>query len=395
MAPMDYRHPSTVSDWDDARRRARLRETRFGQGWRTLHRTRKAVLRVAVLLLAGLVLFGQYWRHDILPEQARLARTEPAILPVAPPVAPADWDTVVVDMVGLGGLDASDTAAALPSLRRMGVVWAIRYDNQGIDTKVIADLIIRAAELSGLRNVVLVGHSMGGVIALEVAKHIHLHSDRRLVGVVLDCTPVDLNAVRSESRSRGEEMLRWAGWLPGARESRTLRALVETYARRDQFVDKSEPLPGVRFDALRKTVQQVLREKIFSRDAASNGLIEAQFTAIVAGGAVGDLRALAEGVDGKPRPAIVFVRPHDAARDRVVDDVYSHRVLIEQSGGIEGTLSVVLSRHTEHANPLQRPQAYNTIIGQQVVPFIQQFQKQVRATGTAAAPQAPSVRAPR
>ncbi|WP_040777116.1 alpha/beta fold hydrolase [Nocardia pneumoniae] len=386
MSPLDERHPSTVSDWDDARRRARLRDTRLGHGWKTLRRTRVTLLRVAALLLTGLVVFAQYWTYDVVPEQARLARTDPAILPVAPPMDPKNWDTVVVDLVGLGGLDASDTAAALPALRGMGMVWAIRYDNQGIDTKVIADLIIRAAELSGLKNVVLVGHSMGGVIALEVAEHIHRGSDRRLVGVVLDCTPVDLNAVRPESRGRGEDMLRWMGWLPGARESRMLRLAVETYARRDRFLDRGDGLPGIRFGELGEVLTEVLREKIVSRDAASNGLIESQFTAIVAGGATDNLRALAEPAAEKPRPAIVFIRPRDPGRDRVVDVEYSHEVLIERSGGVDGTLLVVLARNTGHANPMQRPREYNTVIEQQVLPFIQRYQQQVRGTMVAAPP---------
>ncbi|MEU4343714.1 alpha/beta hydrolase [Nocardia sp. NPDC023852] len=386
MSPLDDRHPSTVSDWDDARRRARLRDTRLGHEWKTLRRTRVMLLRVAALLLAGLVVFAQYWKYDVAPEQVRLARTDPAILPVAPPVDPKDWDTVVVDMVGLGGLDAGDTAAALPSLRTMGMVWAIRYDNQGIDTKVIADLIIRAAEQSGLKNIVLVGHSMGGVIALEVAEHIHLDSDRRLVGVILDCTPMDLNAVRPESRGRGEDMLRWMGWLPGARESRILRLAVETYARRDRFLDRGGGLPGIRLDKLRGVLGAVMREKILSRDAASNGLIESQFTAIVAGGALDDLRALARSADDKPRPAIVFIRPRDPGRDRVVDVEYSHQVLIERSGGVDGTLLVVLARNTGHANPMQRPREYNTVIEQQILPFIQRYQQQVRATVSASAP---------
>ncbi|MEU2093249.1 alpha/beta hydrolase [Nocardia beijingensis] len=386
MSPMDERHPSTVSDWSDARRRARLRDTSLGHGWKTLRRTKVTLLRVVALLLAGLVVFAQYWKYDVAPEQARLARTEPAILPVAPPVDSQNWDTVVVDLVGLGGLDASDTAAALPALRRMGMVWAIRYDNQGIDTKVIADLVVRAAELSGLRNIVLIGHSMGGVIALEVAEHIHRDSDRRLVGVILDCTPVDLNAVRPESRGRGEDMLRWMGWLPGARESRMLRLAVETYARRDRFVDRGHGPPGIRLGKLGEVLAEVMREKIVSHDAASNGLIQSQFTAIVAGGATDDLRTLAQPVADKPRPAIVFIRPRDANADRVVDVEYSHRVLIEQSGGADGTLLVVLARNTGHANPMQRPREYNTVIEQQILPFVQRYQQQVRSTTVAAPP---------
>lgn len=338
---------------------------------------------MAVLLMFVLVLFAQYMIHDVAPEQARLARTAPALLPVAGPADDTGWDTAVIDMVGLGGLNAADTAAALPSLRRMGVVWAIRYDNTGIDTKVIADLITRATVMSGVRNIVLVGHSMGGVVALEVAQHIHTGSDRRLVGVLLDCTPLNLDAVRPESRGLGEDMVRWMRWLPGARESRGLRLAVETYARRDRFLDRTG-VPGIRVDELGETVADVLGEKIFNDDAASNGLIEAQFLAIVAGGGGDHLRALSRPVHGKPRPAIVFIRPRDPANDPVVDVAYSHRVLIERVGGPAGSLLVVRPRNTGHANPRERPREYNTVIEQQVLPFIERYREQARAAARAA-----------
>ncbi|MBF6358001.1 alpha/beta hydrolase [Nocardia higoensis] len=388
MSPLDNWHPSTVSDWDDRRRKARLRETRLWRRGPVLRRTKTVLVRSAGALLILLTLLVRYWIYDVAPERARLALTAPALLPVAPPAHERGWDTAVVDLVGLGGLDATETAAALPALRDLGVVWAIRYDNQGIDSKVIADLIVRAAQMSGVRDIVLVGHSMGGVIALEVGEHIHQDSDRRLSAVLLDCTPVDLNAVRPESRGRGEDMLRWMGWLPGARESRTLRMVIETYARRERFVDiATDPVPGLRLRQLREVLAEVATEKVFSHDTASNGLIESQFRAIVGGGAVDNLRALSGSEHGKPRPAIVFLRPRDAGSDRVVDVEYSHRVLIEQVGGPEGSLLVGMPRGTGHANPMQAPERYNAIVQRQVVPFVQRYLEQADDTGiTAAAP---------
>ncbi|WP_280435960.1 alpha/beta hydrolase [Nocardia carnea] len=383
MSPMDEWHPSTVADWSDERRRARLRETRPGYRWKALSRTRLALLRVAVLLMIALLAFAQYWEHDVAPERQRLARTEPALLPVAGPAIPGLRDTAVVDFVGLGGLNASDTAAALPALREMGSVWAIRYDNRGIDTEVIAELVIRAAVMSGVRNIVLAGHSMGGVIALEVARHIHTGSDRRLLAVLLDCTPLDLDAVRPESRGLGEDMVRWMGWLPGARESRGLRIAVETYARRERFLDYTG-VPGIRLNQLGAAVEQVLRDKIFNADAASNGLIESQFLAIVAGGATDDLRQLARAARGKPRPAVVFVRPYDATRDRVVDVAYTHQVLIDKVGGVDGNLLVVKPRGTGHADPRQHPAEYNKVIDQQVLPFVERYRAQITAASSAA-----------
>ncbi|WP_024803828.1 alpha/beta fold hydrolase [Nocardia sp. BMG51109] len=368
MSPED-RPPSTVADYDDARRRARLAETRPGHGWLRLRRTRVVLTRLSLIPLLLLVLFAQYLAVDVGPERARLARTEPAVLPIAAPV-PEARGTAVFDMTGLGTLDATDTARALPSLTRLGSVWAVRYDNTGIDTKVISDLILKVTEAAHIDNIVLVGHSMGGVIALEIGQRIHTDSTKRLQAVLLDCTPVNLDAVRPESRNQGEDLLRWAGWLPGIRESRALRLLVETYSRRDRFVDKSTLPPIVHLERLRTVVGEVLRQKVGNPDAASNGLIESQFRAIVAGGAVDDLRAMAKPANGKPRPAIAFVRPANPERDPIVDVEDSHRVLIDRVGGVDGTLLVTLTRGTGHANPAQQPSAYNKVIEQQIVPFV-------------------------
>src|SRR5690606_12060319 len=187
------------------------------------------------------------------------------------------------------------------------------------------------------------------------------------------------------SRGLGEDMVRWMGWLPGARESRGLRIAVETYARRERFLDFTG-VPGIRFDQLGAAVEQVLRDKIFNADAASNGLIESQFLAIVAGVATDDLRQLSGAARGKPRPAVVFLRPHDATRDRVVDVARTHQVLIDEVGGVNGNLLVVKPRGTGHADPRQYPAEYNKVIGQQVLPFVERYRAEITAASSAAPP---------
>lgn len=364
-----YPHPSSAAEYDDDRRRTRLRETRFDHDWGSWRRT---LLRFALVPLTVLAIFAQYWTFDIAPERARLAKTVPAVTSVAGPSTPQGRDTAVFDLVGLGNLDATETARALPSLSQLGSVWAVRYDNTGIDTKVIADLIVRVTDAAKVPNVMLVGHSMGGVIALEIAKHLHVGSGKKVLAVLLDCTPIDLHAVRAESRDQGEELMRWMGWFPGARESRLLRFIAETYARRDHYRGGRY---GVQGTELRESMREVLRDKILNPDVASTGLIESQFKAIVAGGAVGDLRALAKPSNGKPRPAIVFIRPRNPNADGVVDVEYTHQALIDRVGGVDGALLVVTTRTTGHANPIQRPQEYNTVIAQQVVPFIRLVQR--------------------
>ncbi|QHE72740.1 alpha/beta fold hydrolase [Rhodococcus sp. WAY2] len=382
------RHRTTVADYSDERRRARLRQTRTGHHWVRFGRTRRALVWLAVWVLVPVLCASSvYWMRDVLPQQVRLATTQPQIHPVYDAQQSSERDTAVVELVGLGNLDATRTATSLPTLSRIGQVWAVRYDNSGIDTKVISDLITTHARDRNVGSVVVSGHSMGGVIALEVAEHLYRDTDLAVDAVILDCTPLDLHAVRAQSRDAGEDLLRWIGWIPGARESRVLRLFVEVAARQHRFVDPSSWYPRIDPSELREVLGEVLREKILSRRAASNGLIESQFRVIVASGAIDNLDALAAPREPKPRPAMVFLRPRVAAADRVVDVDYSQRILIDHSGGPEGTLLVVKLDGTGHANPNQHPVTYNEAIADRIVPFL-------RSTSAAQTPQSAAVGEP-
>ncbi|MEU5841030.1 alpha/beta fold hydrolase [Rhodococcus sp. NPDC047139] len=363
--------PCSVDDWDDSRRRQRLRNTRTGHHWVRFGRLRRALARTAIAALPLVALFTQYWAWDVAPVRERLALTQPQLHPVYDAASREDRDTAVVDLVGLGNLDATDTATALPALRELGQVWAVEYDNSGLDTAVVSRLIQERAAWSGIENIVLTGHSMGGIIALEVAQHLYQDTTLEVTGVILDCTPLDLHAVRGDARDAGEDLLRWIGWLPGARESRSMRMLVEIAARKDRFVVPSDRgYRRIDSEELRNVAVEVLHDKVLSTDAASNGLIESQFRAIVASGAIDNLRALNDRREDKIRPAVVFLRPRNPLADNVVDVEYSHRILIDQSGGVEGTLLVSKLPRTGHANPVQAPESYNDAIVRRVVPFV-------------------------
>lgn len=363
--------PCTADDWSDSRRRRRLRDTRTGHSWVRFGRLRRFLARTAIATVPLIALFTQYWAWDVAPVRERMALTEPQLHPVYDAAAREDRTTAVVDLVGLGNLDATATATALPALRELGQVWAVEYDNSGLDTQVISRMISDQATWSGIESIVLTGHSMGGIIALEVAQHLYQDTALEVSGVILDCTPIDLHAVRPDARDAGEDLLRWVGWLPGARESRSMRMLVEVVARQDRFVVPSDRWYR-RIDTaeLKDAVVEVLHDKILSTDAASNGLIESQFRAIVASGAIDNLKALSAEHDDKIRPAIVFLRPRQPLADTVVDVEYSHRILVEQSGGVDGTLLVSKLPRTGHANPIQAPAEYNAAITDRVLPFL-------------------------
>ncbi|WP_207842033.1 alpha/beta fold hydrolase [Williamsia soli] len=357
-----------VTEWDDDRRKERLRESRVNKGG-----PRRSVLRLGVALLAVAIVCTQYWVYDVAPERARLASTRPQVHHIYDAQDPLDQDTAVVDLVGLGNLDASATATALPSFTRIGQVWAVQYDNSGLDTAVISRIIAQHALREGVDRIVLAGHSMGGIIALEVAEHIAEDTDLELQAVVLDCTPINLHAVRARSRDAGEDMLRWMGWLPGARESRSLRLLVETVARKDRYLFPSSGHNRfVDVGELTRVVDEVLHKKILSKNTASNGLIESQFRAIVASGAQDDLETLTS--DDTNNPAFIFLRPAFGKADPVVDVDYSQRALFDLTGGPDGRLLVVRMPGTGHANPGQQPERYNRAIEDAVDPFLAELE---------------------
>jgi hypothetical protein len=164
-----------------------------------------------------------------------------------------------------------------------------------------------------------------------------------------------------------------------------MRLLVETAARQSRFLDtKSDWYPHVDVDEFRDVVDEVLTEKVLSEDVASNGLIESQFKTIVASGAIDNLKSLAVETEDKPRPGIVFVRPRAGWKDAVVDVDYTQKILVEQSGGTDGTLLVAKLDGTGHANPNQQPVAYNEAIVGRILPFLQPILDEVSVTSDVA-----------
>lgn len=372
-----------VTDWSDARRVARLRSTRLGSNWRRFGRLRRGALRVGLLLIAMSILCAHYYALDVQPERQRLAMTHPRLHHIHDAQNPLDSGTAVVDLVGLGNVDASDTARSLPAFTAIGQVWAVQYDNAGLDTAVISRLVTQHARRAGVSRIVVAGHSMGGIIALEVAEHLYEDGDLEVRAVILDCTPIDLHAVRAESRDAGEDMLRWMGWVPGARESRALRLVVETAARRDRYLFRpSEGHPLVDTGELTSVVKEVLRKKLLSDDTASNGLIESQFKAIVASGAQNDLQTLTTESGDRTPPAIIFMRPAFGADDPVVDVDYSQQVLLDDIAGTDAQLLVVRMAGTGHANPKQQPGIYNAAIDTKVAPFLDRMDERADTSVT-------------
>jgi hypothetical protein len=176
------------------------------------------------------------------------------------------------------------------------------------------------------------------------------------------------------------EMARLVGSIPGARESRLLRGVVELAARREQFMDGWTPygLPTVDPEGLSDAAWEVCHEKLYSEDAASTQLIEAQFRMILASGATDNLKALSKRHGRKQRPAIVFIRPRVASDDPIVDVDRTLKILRDT---VPSQLYVIFGEGIQHANPVQRPDEYRPLMGK-IVALVDETQKKPEHTTT-------------
>src|SRR5664279_3363510 len=142
------------------------REIKDAERWGT--KTKAMILGTVVL---GII---AAYGVDVMHGKEALAQTSASVTEDYEATDPQNRDTAIVDLAGLGGLNAANLTEALqPAYAEHADGWAVRYYNEGIDAQDIADKLIEKAKNQGVTKIGLVGHSMGGLVALEVAKRIY------------------------------------------------------------------------------------------------------------------------------------------------------------------------------------------------------------------------------
>ncbi len=342
----------------------------------TMSPAKRFLARTAIGVGVGLLPFGMYLRYDVAPERERLSQTQPEIVDIYEANDPAENDVGVIVNPGLGVRSAEQTATSLPSLAQLGEVMAVVNDNRGIDSTVLAREIEETFYEKKLESLIIDGHSMGGDVALQVARYLYEETDVAIDAIILDCTPPTIDTVWSDEREKGMLMSRLLPYIPGGDVARSVRAVVEMGARQDRYFQGGSSLrDAIDTDAFIDAAKEVYRDKIRNQDAASNGLIESQFKIIVSSQALDNLAALGEAREGKTPPAIIYMRPKDATSDAVVDVENAQRLITDQVGVFSGRLLIVELENTGHANPNQRPTEYNAAISSEIVPFMERRQQ--------------------
>lgn len=317
--------------------------------------------------IAAAAIIGSLYFQDVQSGHERLANTHPEIISIYDAGDNAPQDTGVYLLGGLGQKDAIDAAKSLPVYRQAGEVNAVSYDNSGLDSAVIANMIREDAEEDGIRRIILDGKSMGGLVALEVAANIQASDDDLSIkAIVLDCTPDEFDSVQPDEQEKAEWLQRVGSFIPGSEYSSTLRFASEMGARKKQFFDWNE---GIDVEKAYEASREILDEKLLSERAASSVLIYDQLNKILNSPAWSAMESLAGDNHGKLPPTIIYMRPDDPRRDHTVNVARAEANFRNIARGNGLVFFTRFAYATEHANPAQRPSEYtNAIIG--IMPWL-------------------------
>ncbi|OGL22169.1 hypothetical protein A2707_02430 [Candidatus Saccharibacteria bacterium RIFCSPHIGHO2_01_FULL_45_15] len=377
------RHPTTVSEYDESRRKQRLHETKLGQNWDKLGRTRRFLAKSAIYGSMSLLPFGAYLKYDVLPEYERLANTHPEVIDVYEANDPADSNTKIYGIMGLGNISAEETMTTLDSLADIGDVKAIKLDNQGIDITVIADkikdsLVSDASDVEGAEmtdyTVGFFAGSMGGEIVPKVALDLRERYEIKTEFVLFDCSPFGLDSVRPEHREKGLQLMKYlpVAEIVGGDVARSVRFPVEMVARKERYMTGDIPAPWmIDVDEFIAAFKEVYVDKILKKDVASGRFIAEQVGQIKYDDAIDSLNVLNEIDEGGDLLSVIYMRPFDPNQDTVVDVSLGQRLVTATTNAENRNLLIAKLHNTGHANPNQRPSEYNEVIQNRIIPFLE------------------------
>jgi pimeloyl-ACP methyl ester carboxylesterase len=353
-----------ISDYNNRllTRREQRREKKDAKGH---HPYKQFIKKVGVTALTLTSLYSM----DVAHGERVLFESHPEIIHISDNHTVEHSDQATVVSAGWGNLDSAHTATSLPAYGAEGSVWAIRYDNTGVNTTSLAEELVAEAKTNHVTQLSFSGHSMGGLVNLEIARKVYESDNGISVPyIVLDCTPSSIDAVRPEVRNNGYLMTEGLSHIPGARYSSTIRLIAEEAARYNKYKDSSQVLQ-VDLSKMLDATKTIINDKILNDNVASASLLESQFELIVAGGAKEDIMALGKDV-GKPKPVLVFIRPVDTSADMTVDDAYSEKQFTEYAHAANLPLVVVKVPGIGHADPNSHPNEYNAALTRAVFPEI-------------------------
>lgn len=184
---------------------------------RRLTRSRRLANHAVRLLAAALIPVAAL-QTDITANKAELRQTAPVVHTAAEALDPLMSHSATIFIDGFGSKNSLWTAKHMAEpLQEIdpGVVFALEYDNAGIDEVTIAETIAETVTTynetrepsSTIYSLTLYGYSIGGELAGRLAPILATEYGLTIDAVVFDHTPESGTAIRSGMRSQGDQLL--------------------------------------------------------------------------------------------------------------------------------------------------------------------------------------------
>lgn len=276
---------------------------------------------------------------------------------------------------GVNTRDASATAEVLTAYREVGDVFAITYDNRGIDTDELEKLVVDTAHKHGKTRLNFSGWSAGGGILSEVAASIYTDSDLVVDSLVFNSTPMGSDALTEKSEEAIKVIGRAMAINPDVAYSFTLRSVADAWSHRDLYYDSKTR----KFDwrSFGHEVR-VACERTRDNNRASAVLAKSQVAYTTNYAIDRNIETLSKPVTDKQPPLLAYTAPWDqtaenvAAADTVVNTANSANYFVRETHRYKNPRLLLLLDNIGHANPTERPNEYNTAITKRLLPAIRE-----------------------
>lgn len=350
-------------------RRERRRQTALRRTWTRSHWWYPFVL--ATVLVAGvwgLLRVDQFVAHHLVwPVQgARFVEVAPSLgaTPVAVVEPRLEDAGLTIVIAGLNRKSGSDIVEALPALRQPGTRIFTLVHGTGISDDDLLEKFDALLAAVQPREVHFFGSSMGGNIALNLARHLEQRrpdtpspSTTALPTVgylLLDGTPLDAHDVRERSRTRADA-LTWMTEALNTEGGAVARVTAEVLAQREQWSTGAFPFLQPRAEDLNFKLQQVMRDKI-GRVGISTRLVKEQY------GVIRRMRPAELFADLSPATTIGYFLPEDREADRTVDVAQVEAKLTALAERHDLDVRILPIAGAQHASAENQAAAYNAEI---------------------------------
>jgi pimeloyl-ACP methyl ester carboxylesterase len=204
------------------------------------HPTYKYVKKaLAILALTGIALGMDAGIHDIQNNMDIANHAKIDITVEGKALKAENADTAIVFLNGFGTYNADMLITSIgPAVQPVidGEEWSVSYGNAPLSIDALTNEVKALAVERGTKNVVIVGYSTGGILAIEEADKLVNDTNLNVKAVIAISTPDGYDGIRP-ARQTELESVKTVASIPYAEYSTPLRFIGEMYFRRSLYTE--------------------------------------------------------------------------------------------------------------------------------------------------------------